>query len=454
MGGRLFIKIFIAFWFVTCAILGSWMLSADYFADLPGLSEQREPQPSRPPHRVILRTIYDMQNLELGDLKLALERLEKNHGLEAYIFQRDGTEVFGRSAPAQVRDVAGDLDRGKRRAFRDTPDGRILGHRIYRSDLGALRAVIQARKPKGVLLNLLGNSPLLRLAMAIVVSGVICFVLSRLVTNRLKVLQLASRRLANGELDTRLRVRAQGGDETDELARDFNSMAEQLQARIQAQKRLLGDVSHELRSPLARLRIALTLAQDDPAARENHLQRIEQEAERLEALIAQLLSSSAEDAVLDTHIDLVALLAQLCADAGFEGQPAGQTVSLSTALHEAVISSNGDLLIKCFENILRNALKHSPPGSDIRVTLDEVRDGDGIVYRTTVQDAGPGVPAQDLERIFDAFYRVETARTRETGGTGLGLSIARRAAEYHGGSISAANAAGGLCITVDLPLRT
>jgi two-component system sensor histidine kinase CpxA len=313
-----------------------------------------------------------------------------------------------------------------------------------------LRAVLVFPPDGHGLLGALGRLLWLRIALAILVSGIICFGLSRLMTNRLKALQLASRRLANGELDTRLQVRDRGGDETDELARDFNSMAQQLQERIQAQKRLLGDVSHELRSPLARLRIALALAQRDSAKSAEYLQRIEREAERLEELIAQLLATQAGEIHLDTHIDLVPLLRHLCADAGFEGEAQGVQVTFTAAIEQAIVASSGDLLHKSFENILRNAVDHTSDNSCVTVSLQRSEGG----FRIAIEDRGPGVPPAELDKIFGEFYRVDTARTRERGGYGLGLAIARRAILRHGGVMEAVNTGSGLVITVSLPAHT
>jgi signal transduction histidine kinase len=255
--------------------------------------------------------------------------------------------------------------------------------------------------------------------------------------------------LANGDLDARLQVRNQGGDETDELARDFNTMAEQLKRRMQAQKRLLSDVSHELRSPLARLRIALALVEENPTGGEKYLSRIEQEAERLEELIAQLLSSQVQDVPLDAHIDIAKLLESLCADANFEGRRGGKEVIFTSDSSQLIVNSSGDLLRKCFENILRNALVHTPDNSQVTVALT-VSDSH---YKVSVEDQGPGVPETELDTIFDEFYRVDTARSRESGGYGLGLAIARRAIVQHHGEITAQNTGTGLAINICLPLH-
>lgn len=446
--GYLFIKIFIGFWLVTTAILGSWMLTTHYF-DTRLDGQHTSPRHPGPPHRFMLRIMYNMQNLDDTELQALLKRTKDEHGIDIYLLNRQGEELFGRHVSPAVKQLAEKLEGSRRRVVRNAPGEHMLAHKVYRGEQGLLRAVFVFPPPRSGLLKALGSMLWLRIALAVLISGLVCFFLSRMMTNRLKALQLASRRLATGELDTRLLVRSQGGDETDELARDFNTMAQQLQERIQAQKRLLGDVSHELRSPLARLRIALALAQEDDAKRGEHLQRIEHEAERLEELIGQLLSTQTGDIHLDTHIDLVQLLQQLCADTNFEGEAQGKQVIFTTTSDQAIVASSGDLLHKTFENILRNALQHTPDNSRVSVALQDI---DGCI-RVAVTDQGPGVPTADLDEIFGEFYRVDTARTRESGGYGLGLAIARRAILRHGGKIAADNTGSGLAITVTLPIQ-
>lgn len=444
--GRLFIKIFIGFWLVTTAILGSWMLTTEYFESRPD-GEHGRPTHTGPPHRFMLRTMYELQNAEDEQLQPLVQRVQDEYGIKVFLLDLRGEDLFGRSVPGAVVRVAEKLQSGRRRAFDKGPRERLLAHTIYRREQGLMRAVFVLPPPRQGVLGALDSNLWLRLGLAILVSGLVCYLLSRVMTNRLKALQVASRRLANGDLDTRLQVRDHGGDETDELARDFNTMAQQLQERIQAQRRLLGDVSHELRSPLTRLRIALALAEEDQARSGEYLQRIEQEAQRLEDLIGQLLSSQEHDISLDTHIDLVPLLQQLCADARFEGEAQGKQLSFNHSVEQAVVASSADLLHKSFENILRNAVIHTADNSLVTVTLDKA----GEDYRVCITDQGPGVPEQELQKIFEEFYRVDTARTRETGGYGLGLAIARRAIQRHGGQMVAANTGSGLAVTITLP---
>lgn len=446
MAGKLFVKIFLGFWLVTITILGSWMLTSYYFESTPTreIFEHRRPGP---PHRFMLRMIYQLQNLGREELGQLVAQEQQQHGVTIFLVNQAGEDLFGRPVPQDVGTVAAELDGPRRRATGSGPGGRLLAHDIYRREEGPLRAVFLFPAPTHSLLGLLGSHLWLRIGAAVLISGLVCYGLSRMLTMRLKALQLAARRLATGDLDARLHPRERGGDETDELGRDFNSMAQQLQERMEAQKRLLADVSHELRSPLARLRVALALAQEEPRRVTEQLQRIERESERLEQLVDQLLASQAGELAPDSHVDLVPLLQQLCSDANFEGGPRGKQVVLECSIGQAIVASAGDLLHKSLENILRNALGHTPDNSRVRVTLEADRQG----YRICVADQGPGVPEAELGRIFEAFYRADLARSRDTGGHGLGLAIARRAVLRHGGEIEAANTGTGLAVTVWLP---
>jgi len=446
--GNLFIKMFIACWLMTIMILGSWLLATNYFDSQPPIMEYSDRRAPAPPHGFMLRTIYNLENLDTAALAQAVEEVRRSNNIQIFLLDQNGADLLGREVPRAVQRTAHRLRDGRRRASFKTAQRQLVAYSIYRPQQGVVRAVFVFTARRGYLLNILGSNLWLRIGLAVLISGTISFGLSRLLTIRLKQLQLASRRLADGDLDARLQVRRRGGDETDELARDFNTMAEQLQERIQAQKRLLGDVSHELRSPLARLRIALALAQDKPADAPLYMRRIEQETERLEELISQLLSSQAQDIVLDTHIDLVALLQQLCVDANFEGQGNGKQFLFSTDIDGAIVDSSSDLLHKSVENILRNALQHTADNSVVDVSLAATDDH----YVITIEDRGPGVPEEDLDNIFTEFYRVDTARTRESGGYGLGLAIARRAIRQHGGDITAHSTDTGLQISIRLPV--
>ena len=449
--GNLFVKMFVGFWLATITILASWMLSYHYFDTRHGEDQPRGradlSSHGGPPKRFMLRTLYDLQHLPEAGLRDLVAEFQARHGVDIYLLRGDDTELLDREVPDPVARLAAELGSEQQRVVERARGKHLVGHLVYRDDAGLLRAIFVLPRPARGLLRALGENLWLRIALAIVISGLLSYLLSRLMTRRLKELGRASRQLAEGDLGVRLDVRDLGGDETDELARDFNSMAAQLQARINAQKQLLSDVSHELRSPLARLRVALALAEDDADNLQSHLERIGCETDRLDELIGQLLSTGAGTVELDTHIDLVGLLQQLCSDTDYEGRSESVSVQFDTSLEQAVVASELDQLRKCFDNILRNALRHSPAGATIRVELREEEEA----FVATIEDQGPGVAEDLLENIFDEFYRVDSARTRDSGGYGLGLAIARRAVQRHGGEIRADNTGRGLRVTVSLP---
>lgn len=442
----LFAKIFIGFWLVTSAVLGSWLLAGRYLDSLP----PEDPDPRRPdtPPRFVIRLLYDLQNQPNEALAETIARVHREHRVRVYLLNEAGEDLLGRRVPESVRQVSRRLEDGARRAFLRTDKQHLVAHQLYRDDLGPVRSVLSFRPHRSRVVSALGSNLWLRLGLAILVSGLLCYLLSRLMTRPLERLRLAARDLADGQLATRLDVRERGGDETSDLARDFNRMAQQLQQRIDAQRRLLSDVSHELRSPLARMQVALALAQQDPANPQPQLTRIEREARRLDQLIDELLSSQTDDSLMDEHIDLVPLLRDLCEDASYEGRDSDRGVQFDSSCEQALVLGNGTLLRKAFDNILRNALHYTPPGSRVQVTLSTQK----ALLLVAIQDRGPGIPEAELARVFDEFYRVDSARARETGGYGLGLSIARRAVIRHGGKIHAINTSPGLLMKVELPL--
>ncbi|HEX4952053.1 MAG TPA: ATP-binding protein [Thermoanaerobaculia bacterium] len=266
--------------------------------------------------------------------------------------------------------------------------------------------------------------------------------------------------VARGRLDTRVAPRmGRRRDEIADLGLGFDRMTGQLEVLIDGQRRLLHDVSHELRSPLARLQAAIGLARQspthrDPAKLETSLDRIEREAVRLDELVGELLTLSHLEAATGggprQALDLIELVASIADDARFEAEAAGREVRFS-GTGEVVAEVEAEPLHRAFENVLRNAVKFTAPGTVVEVEAAVSAEGDRFVVR--VADRGPGVPEADLERIFEPFYRGDNGAGAS--GTGLGLAIARRAVELHGGTIRAANReGGGLVMELRLPLRT
>ena len=257
---------------------------------------------------------------------------------------------------------------------------------------------------------------------------------------------------AAGDLDVRV-APAMGGrrDELADLGRDFDHMAGRLRDLMDAQRRLLHDVSHEIRSPLARLQAAIGLARQQPESREASLDRIEREAQRLDEMVGELLTLSRLEAGMGDGqkeiIGLTELVGMVVEDARFEAQAQGRKVEFA-ATAVAALCCQAELLHRAIENVVRNAVKFSPPGGVVAIKAGPVA-GDRAAI--TVSDRGPGVPESDLEAIFIPFYRAESGL--RAGGYGLGLAIAKRAVEAHGGSIRAANrVGGGLEVTLTLPI--
>ena len=459
---NLFAKIFLGFWLSTVAIIASWLLAGQAFTpfdeSIPAAPAMEsgfpDPHPGPPRGRPdargapnpalsefgrgprnLYRIYYGLQTVGESELQRWIVQREKEDNIDIRLLDENGKEIFGRKLVDGSEQVVQRLSGFRRRTLYRENDTVLFGQEFYRPEWGKLQLIIAAHPPASPVVAFLTKHLWFRLLLAFVISGAISYAISRYLTRPLKNLQVASRELEEGNLATRISVPSRGGDETSELARDFNSMAAQLQEKIQAQKRLLSDVSHELRSPLARMRVALALAEKEPARCEDQLKRIELETERLDILIEQLLSAPETQADMEDILDLVSLLHQVCEDADFEARAQGKSLRLSCPLPEALVRSHGDLLKKALENVTRNAVHYTRETSEVLVSLSE----QGGRWVISVEDQGPGVPEEQLEKIFVPFYRIDEARQRETGGFGLGLSIARRAVEQHGGSILASN---------------
>ena len=301
-----------------------------------------------------------------------------------------------------------------------------------------------------------------QLPVAIAVGGITTFVLVLIFTRPVIRLRTAARELARGKLDTRVkesRPRAAifEGDEFQALVHDFNHMAERLESLVGAQKLLLRDVSHELRSPLARLSVALELSREDAdPTMDTHLNRIQREAERLNELIGQLLTLSSMEAVESVdrfeRVSLNKLLKDILPDAAYEAQQREASVSLQEE-GECVVNGRRDLLYRAIENIVRNAIRYTEPRSMVDVRLYRIDDQGSQWAMVEVSDQGPGIPQSELESIFRPFYRVDAARSAHTGGFGVGLAIAERAVKLHDGHLRAFNREeGGATVQIRFPL--
>jgi two-component system, OmpR family, sensor kinase len=289
------------------------------------------------------------------------------------------------------------------------------------------------------------------LSIAIFAAAVVSLLLARYVSSPIVRLQEASRSLAAGALETRVGAPfTRRSDEVGTLAKDFDAMAERIQALVVAKETLLRDVSHELRSPLARIRMALALAERRAGeASRPDLARIEREAERLDALVGQVMTLTrlrTTDAPRRDFVRLDTLVGDVVDDARFECPDAKLEYSPPG---EVSLRGDADGLKSAIENVVRNALTYGDRSKPIEVRLD----ASAATATIRVLDRGPGVPAAELERIFEPFYRTDKSRDHRQDGQGIGLAITTRVTELHGGKVTARNRAeGGLEIAIELPL--
>ena len=296
------------------------------------------------------------------------------------------------------------------------------------------------------------------LIVALVVSTLICLLLARHLVGPIDRLRQAARTVAAGNLDVRVGPGMKGRhDDLARLAADFDAMTTRVQGLLETKQQLLRDVSHELRSPLTRLQLALSLAQRHEEL-PRQLDRIGREADRLEQLIARILKLARLERpaaeLAGEPVDVGGLLGQIAGDVAIEADVRGCRIALRAG-EGLETSADPELLRSAFENVIRNAVRYGAAGSEVSV---EARRGmlqsGAAAIEVTVRDHGPGVPDKDLEAIFEPFYRVDAARHRAVGGDGLGLAIAARSVAVHGGTISARNAeGGGLIVSMRLPVR-
>jgi two-component system sensor histidine kinase CpxA len=403
-----------------------------------------------------------------------LEQVWHTQHVRAFVFDPAGHELAGRVAPAWIEDVR----RGM--APRDAPPrhrgwmSKLMPDPMLRQALtldGKRYTLVLELRPEPRIFFGPHEIPGLGITIAVITSGLMCYLLAWSLTSPVTRLRKAAQSLAAGDLSARAGASASGrGDELAELMRDFDRMAERIEGLVDSQSRLLKDVSHELRSPLARLSVALGLARQKTSPEiapelAGSLNRIELEADRLNQLIQRLLTisrlESRTDGLRKTILSLRELVEQVAHDAEYETPGRGCRVtalanptgnSTNDAADEFMVEADPDLLRSAVENVVRNATRYTAEGTTVEVRLERQRaaGGDELVVR--VLDSGPGVPEEALEKIFEPFYRLDDARNRQTGGAGLGLSIADRAVRLHGGRLRASNRnEGGLEVQIRIP---
>jgi two-component system sensor histidine kinase CpxA len=331
----------------------------------------------------------------------------------------------------------------------------VVSHEILSTSGKYYRLAAVSEKPISYFIAIPWAGLVIRLIIAIFISGLICYLLSLYLTQPLRSLGLAAKSIATGKLNTRVgHFRGHRKDEISKLSDEFNRMAEELETLILSKERLLQDISHELRSPLARLHIAIELGkQKTNGLAMNEFARMEMECARLNALISEILEFARLEqstATLNlTPTDLPELIKEIIQDGNYEFNEEVPRI-IAKQLDPCELMIDTRLIHRAIENIVRNALHYTPKGEQIYISLHLSNDNSSVLIE--VQDKGPGVPEEQLEKIFNPFYRVDSSRTKNTGGYGLGLAIASRAILLHQGTITAMNnAQGGLLVSILLP---
>ncbi|HET9527756.1 MAG TPA: ATP-binding protein [Pyrinomonadaceae bacterium] len=449
----LYLKIFIWFW------LAMIVINLAFFAAVA----LTRPTPTRRSWRDLAQTGQNAQKAaeayeQSGSaaLNTALQATEKSSGVSATFFDENGRELSGRNVPAGAAELLARSTESRDLEFNFAGPGTLVARPVVSAKGQRYTYVAHIPRPP---FQSLWQTQAIRLLIILVIGGIFCYWLARYLTTPLLKLRTTTNQLAEGDLGARVATNlAKRRDEVGELGRDFNTMAERLQSMVKAQQRLLGDISHELRSPLARLGVALGLArQRSGAEASSALDRIERESENLNEMISQLLTltrlESGTDGRKRSAVDLDALVREVSEDADFEARSLNRSVQV-VASDKCSINGVEDLLRSAVENVVRNAVRFTPEGTAVEVALRK-QNGSGDNFAViSVRDRGNGVPAESLEKIFRPFYRTEDARDRQSGGgTGLGLAITERAVRMHGGTVEAHNAKdGGLAVEMRLRL--
>jgi two-component system sensor histidine kinase CpxA len=448
---KLFLKIFLSFWvaqalFIVLAILvtlafrprsSTWeALRTTAMNDAVSAYEEGGPQ----------------------QLREYLDNLEASQHVRAYLFNEQGEEISHRGAPDWVIRIA----RGGPRFPRDGivfPPPPVQRESRASSD-GKHRYTLVMGLPPGprVFFGPRGM-PVPGLIIAVLSSGLVCYFLAWYMTKPVARLRAATQLLAAGDLTARAgNPKSRRHDEIAGLVRDFDTMAGRLETLVKAQSRLLNDISHELRSPLARLNVALGLARQRSGPESaSMLERIELEASRLNELIGRLLTlarlEDGEQHVPPTPVQLDEIVLNVTEDAEFEAQARHCHVRSDIPAGGWEVRGQASLLHSAIENVVRNAIRYTREGSTVEIHLHRSESSNGAEAVVSVADCGSGVPPDALEKLFQPFYRLDDDRGRQTGGVGLGLAIAERAVRFHGGRVAAFNRAeGGLLVEIHLPL--
>ena len=448
----LFLKIFLSFWLAFALFLVLAILVTLAF------------RPRASSWEALLATalnesVNTYEERGKSGLREYLDNLERTQHVRAFLFNENMEEVSHRGAPEWAVRVAGGGPRVPHEGFIFPAPPPVLRDSRASSD-GMHRYTLILSPPPGPRLFLGPRGlPIPGLIIAVISSGVVCYFLAWFLTMPVVRLRTAARQLAAGDLTARTGApSSHRRDEVAGLMRDFDAMAERIETLVKAQSRLLNDISHELRSPLARLNVALGLARQRSGPESaTMLERIELEAARLNELIGRLLTlarmEDGEQHVPSTLVLLDEVVLDVADDAEFEAQARRCHVHSEIPAGSWVVRGDPSLLHSAIENVVRNAIRYTREDSTVEIQLEKTVSATRAEAVVRVTDCGDGVPPDALEKLFQPFYRIDDARGRQTGGVGLGLAITERAVRFHGGRVAASNRAeGGLVVEIHLPL--
>jgi len=454
----IFIKIYLSFWLATVLIVAT-QISIDRLMD------------PRPPMGHLLHQHPGASLVLYGEATLsrhldgspeAIQRitnqLQNLTGINAYLLDPLNHDVGNRTLPPEAHNLAERARQSQQPEISPAKNSLMMAIPMTGTDdkgyvvVGEFPREPHRQHPGGAFHLAEG------LFVILIISGAVCYILARYLTSPVIALRDATRRVASGELSVRIaHTIGNRKDELSELAGDFDHMTERIELLMTSQRQLLGDISHELRSPLARLNVALELARryTGPEA-QNALTRIEHEAQSLNELIGHVLMltrlESGFDRIQMKSVNLSAFIQEISADGDFEARGNNRSVKLSV-IDACIVQGNEELLQQAIENIVRNAIQYTFESTCVEICLKKIMDDSAPYAEITVRDHGAGVPDADILNIFHPFFRVSNARERKTGGTGLGLAIAERAVHLHHGTLKAANAPdGGFMVTIHLPM--
>lgn len=449
----LFLKIFLSFWLATALFAVLVILATVALRPTRKISAIEALQP-----KFLADAVDAYESGGQGKLRDYFRGLHDRENIHAMLYDDHGALVSRPIPPWFMETYKGT------RHTTDTFLGRLNPHfQMLKSEMttpGGHHYTLVTQLPPGQ--NALfgpNGVPGLGILIAVLSSGLVCYFLAGYLTSPILRLRKATQKLAAGDLSARAGgVSKRSNDELSQLVRDFDTMAEQIEKLIGAQSRLLKDISHELRSPLARLSVALELARQrtGPEA-QSVLDRISLESERMNELIGSLTTitrlESGTGTLRKIPVQLEEIIEEVAHDAAFEAQSRHCQVE-AEVMDELPVLGDSGLLRSAIENVVRNATRYTREGTTVKIHAEKVQRAGRSEAVIRVTDSGPGVPEDSLKKIFQPFYRIDDARVRSTGGVGLGLAITDQAVRLHGGTVAASNLPeSGLLVEIRLPLQ-